>query len=416
MSSTTQFVLPSNLQYSQPAERLSGEKQFVSFAPTGATSYSMGDSIKININSNNQFLDPARSYLRFRVRGAGTSSASHKIPVAGWAYAINRVSTHVGGVLIEDISDYNRFISLLYQKLPASHQNMLKKLESYDTQNAVAVASANGLTNGQVICHALRVALLEQPKMLPLCFVRGGIELNLYLETLNNFLHVNSDAGITGITIDQVAFVACMVKPADAYLQQFSKSLEGGAQVKIPIELCKSIRNTPVNASESSELLNVGFLKSLKSIWQASHSNTLGVSSSTSGNDSSMNYSMNGLQRYSLQVGGKKYPQNFDISCCQTVGSTTVSPEHLMQELVSVDNTYAFLNEPSGATTGSHIFYEFSNDKSWGSGIPVSDGIVSLAKVGTPTSTSVNQYTFCWHDALLKISASSCEVDSKALS
>ena len=142
---TTQFVLPSNLQYSQPSERLTGTKNFTQFAAVGATSYSPGDTIKIAINSNNQFLDVSRSYLRFKVKAAGTSASTHKIPAVGYAYLLKDVSTTVGGVTVENIADYNKYISILYKKLPDTQLAVLKKLESTGTQNSIAIASANGI-------------------------------------------------------------------------------------------------------------------------------------------------------------------------------------------------------------------------------------------------------------------------------
>jgi len=415
---TTGFILPPSLSFSQPSEQMLGEKKFVSFSPSGQQSYSPGDTIKIQVSSSNQFMDPSRSYFRFRVRGTGTSNANHAIPFSGWSYLINRISTHVSGLQVEDISNYNTYVSSIYRAMPSEYQNVLTKLEDFGVQTGtVPLANADGLTNGKIICHAPRIAILESAKkMIPLPFIKGNVEFNFYLEQFQNFMQTNASGQLTGLIIDQIAFVACMITPSPSYLEAFQSSLDGGSVVKLPLSCVKTIRNAPVNASESSELLNVGFLRSLKKVDQLIQSNVQGITSATSGNDSSRNFTLNGVSGYGLSIDSQNYPSNFMISTNTAVAAGPVSTENLMQKLCSVDNTYGFMNSEAGLTSGNHLTYDLSHQGAFGSGVPVANGVVSINKRGTPTSTAVIQTNVIEYDALLKISSSSVELDTQQLS
>lgn len=412
-SITTNFSLPSQLNYTQPPQQLSGQKNFVSFKPKAGTSFTGNDNIQIPITSTNSFLDPTRSYLKFRVSFAGTTSASHRTPLSGYSYAFDKVDTYVGGVLVESIADYNKYVACLYKRLPAGYQSQLAVLEQYNeassTTNGVCGANA-----GVLVCHAPRVALFEQTRHIPLSFIRGGIELNFTVLPFSQFIAVNNAGSLTGYTIDQVELIACMIQPSDAFLSSFAKSLQSGSEAKIPLEVCRTIKSFPQNSSVNTYTLNTGFHKSLNSIL-----NTNAPTVSGAGTDGSNLFTNNGQTSYRYEISGSRYPQNFNIYTNSATAGGMIGAEQVMMGLCAVDNTFTGLNQQTSDivdVNGNFNYTDFRSDASFASGVPISDGQVVFVAEGTPsTTTNITNYSWVFVNALLKISMNSVSLDTKEL-
>lgn len=119
---------------------------------------------------------------------------------------------------------------------------MLKQLEFYNDTTALS-GSADKYTNGRVFCHALRNCIGELEYDLPLPFCRD-LEFEFTLAPLNTLLaELGATApdrtGSTGYVIDQVEYVAEMIKPGDDYLRDFNEGLNRGAVPMIPMTICR---------------------------------------------------------------------------------------------------------------------------------------------------------------------------------
>lgn len=412
-SSTVNFNLPTQMSYTQPAQVLSGEKQFISYKAKSGTSFSGNDNISIPITSTNQFLDPTRSYLKFRVSFAGTTNSGHRLPYSGYSYAINKFDTYVGGVLVESISDYNKYVASLYKRLPTGYQNQLAVLEQYN-ESASTLNGVCGANSGILVCHAPRIAVLEQTRYLPVSMIRGGIELNFSITPFAEFISANNAGSLTGYTIDNVEFIACMISPSDQFLSSFAKSLQSGSEAKIPLEVCRTVKSFPQNSSVNTYTLNTGFHKSLTSILNANAPTVSGA-----GTDGSNLFSNNGMTSYRYEISGKRYPQNFNIYTNSATAGGMVGAEQVMQGLCAVDNTFTGLNQQTTDlvdASGNFLYTDFRSDKSFSSGVPISDGQVVMVCEGTPTTTSnITNYSWIFVDALLKVSMNSVSIDTKEL-
>lgn len=413
------FSIPNNLDYSRPTKDIPLKSNQVSFKPiSGSTFSGDGDAnIKINVSSNSQFWDISKSYLKFKVQFSGTKATSHKLPLAGYGYLINQVDTYCGGILVESLNDYNKMVANNYKHLPSEYLNTLKALEQYNNATGSVVNGICTADSGVTVCHAIRNTFETCPKAIPLMFIRGGVQYEIKLETMARFLATNTDAGLTSYTVSEVEYVACLFEPEAAVIKQYNDSFKNGGVAQFPLRITKCIKNVPVNASQQQYTLQLGYHKSLEEINCLTHSNVLGISGGTTGNDSSNNFTHNGVTKYRFEIGGERYPRNFDIQMIGSTAGGSISAENVMQKLISQDNTFPFLNHQTGSpidTVGNSIYYCFKNN-SFGSGIPISDGIVTAAVEGTPSSTSVINYWYVTLSALLKISADNVELDTKSL-
>lgn len=63
-----------------------------------------GGTIKIRVNSQNEFLRPSKSYIKARLRlTGGATKAAAAITILGCSAVFERIVTSIGGKQIEDL-------------------------------------------------------------------------------------------------------------------------------------------------------------------------------------------------------------------------------------------------------------------------------------------------------------------------
>ena len=419
---TGQFFLPNTMSYAKPGQELNGVLNYHEFSPLGATSYTPGDTIEIDLNSTNEWIDPKKCYLKFKlVFSGGADTTTSKLLSVGYAGIIDSIETLVNGVQVEYFDQYSKYLSWLYRRLPSEAQETLKKIENFNTAPTNTYALHTGYTVGDVVCHSLRTALWEQSKEIPLMFCPGGIKLRIKLkDSVDKILSVKNST--TTFTVSNIRMVCGMKKHSDQINSQMAENLMNGGVINIPLEKVKYIRNNPDQNGNTNavEHLNVGFVKSVNSVYQLTKANVDGVTAVTTGNgDSSNQWSLNNLSSYHVEIGSQQFPRNFNIGCgLDTSGSAfyNTNPEIYIQQLVSLDNTYSFMNQDGNSNGNQALFYNFAPSQSFGVGLPASDGIISLVKnySAAPTASYV-QENFVFYNALLKITNSQTILDEKYL-
>ena len=410
--------IPQNLTYSNPEQLVDGELNYIQYMPVAGSSWVANETFDINISSPDKVLDVSKSYLKFKLQLTGQTgtSGSAVTSILGGAAALQRVVTSVGGLQVEDIQQYPSYLSILYKRATAEQQNMLKVLEGFNDQSAFA-GSADANTNGRVVCHALRTALCESDKMVPLFAIRSGITLSITTSTLNDLI-ATTNTGATGFKISEVYFVGALVKPEPSYIDNFMAGISGGRAAQIPMQLVRNVRFKPSTLTQQETNLHIGQLKSLRQIMGVCRESTSINSSST---DSYALDALNGLNSYYYMIGSNRYPQNKEIYTNNAVASGAVDPESVMQTLVSLDNNYSWMNPFNGSNVYAdgkdNIFapYTFASNRSIGAGAMTSDGFITLvhkynsAPAGTETAD-----LFIVFDAVLRLGAT-VELDSKNL-
>lgn len=411
------YQIPQKMTYSDPDSLIEGELNYVQFQPVAGSSWGPSESFDINISSPDKVLDVSKSYLKFKLALTGTTTVGSSITtVLGGASAIQRVVTSVGGLQVEDIQNYPSYLSVLYKRGTAEQQNVLKALEAFNDQGAFS-ASDDARNNGRVICHALRTAVCESDKHLPLFAIRSGITFSFTTATLNDILTATA-SGATSYKISEVYFVGALVKPAPSYIDNFMAGISGGRSAQIPMQLVRNVRFKPSTLTQQETNLHIGQLKSLRQIFGVCREST---SINTATTDSYALDALNALTSYYYMVGSERYPQNKEIFTNNAVASGAVDPESVMQTLVSLDNTYAWLNPFNGSNVFAdgkdNIFAPFTwaSNRAIGSGVMTSDGFITInhkynsAPAGTETVDM-----FIVYDAMLKLGAT-IELDAKNL-
>ena len=410
--------LTQKLTYNEPNSIVDGDLNYTQFQCVSGQSWSASESFDINVSSPDRVLDVSKSYLKFKLQMTGTTgtSGSAVTSVLGGAAALQRVQTSVGGLLIEDIQNYPVYVSTIYKRCTKEQQEMLKVLEGYSDQNAFA-GSANANTNGRVVVHALRTCVSESDVHMPLFAIRSGITFSFTTSTLNDLI-ATTNTGATGFKVSEVYFVAALVKPSPAYIDNFMAGISGGKSASVPLQIVRNVRFKPTTLTQQETNLHIGQLKSLRQIFGVCRESTSINSSST---DSYALDALNALNSYYYMIGSERFPQNKEIFTNNAVASGAVDPESVMQTLVGLDNTYGWMSPFAGSNLYADdkdcIFapYTFASNRSIGAGMATSDGFIQLvhkynsAPAGTETAD-----LFIVYDAMLKLGAS-IELDAKNL-
>lgn len=399
------------LKYPDPPQLIDGDLNFVSFRPVSGTTFGPSEQIKINVQSPNELLDSRKSYLKFKLAlTGGATTAGSVTSVLGGASVIREIQTEVGGVEVERINRYNAYLAALYAKATNTQKDMLAELELYGNQDELT-GSADKYSNGRYIIHAPRIAVLESDQMIPLAVVRGGITLNIALDTFNNLVAL--DTSSTSYTVSDVEFVACLLKPSDAYLRDLSASLAAGNVAKIPMSCIKHVRWSPTATASQNVNLSVGYIKSLRNVLQVARLTSI---EDTESADAFNNFTGDAIKNYHWEIGSQRYPKNREIGAQQTVASGSPDPEFLMQQLISVDNSYPLMDcQAIDGNTQNAILFNWATN-GFGSGVPVSDGLVTFVSEHNSSRATTTRYDAWFNfDAVLRVSAADVQIDSRSL-
>lgn len=399
------FQVPDNMLYGSPQSMLDGDLNYVSYKPVSGETFTSGKSFKININSDNEWLVPQKSYLKFNLKlTGGATTAGNCITTLGAASVLQRVTTSVSGRNIEDTPDYPTYVSSLYKRATTTQQNALKELELYGNQTLLTV-SANAYSNGYTVCHAIRNALFECDQNIPVAFLAGGINVEIELSDYRKLL-ANTAGGSTDFSVSSVELICGMLKPSDSYIKQFQASLSAGRQATIPMTIIRAFKTQPsTSSSEQALQLQCGFHRSLRSVLAVRKLSS--NINSTSADEFNVD-TLAGLKEYYFQIGSQRWPRNCTIKTQNDVSVSAPCAEHYMQMLTSLDNTFPHLNAVahSGTNTGQAIYYNFASNRSFGQGVPIEDGTLTINLSHNSSPSATDMTVFLAIDAVLKIDVS----------
>ena len=407
-------AVPPNYMYTEPEIALESKKDFVSFSPISGESFGSNETCTIQINSSSALLDPSRSWLEYDVKltMSNTSDSATFSGTGSLVSAMGAVKVNLGGVQLENIERYNNLVSIEQRRVPNSYKNTLARLEGRAQTSALS-GSTNKVNNGRRCHHAIRAGLFEGSKLVPLPWIRGGLELALTVSSLETFLAANANSACTAVKISNVRFIACMITPTAEYLKSFNQRLSEGYIAKIPLTLTKSYRFVPTTLTEQTRTVNTGFLKSLNSI-TLSHRTSSALTDATA--DSFVHHSGN-CKSYSFRIGSDKYPRNFDINCQPAVASGTPSHSGQMMDLCSIDNSYALMDLASEneSNVDNVLKYDFRyHQGSFGSGVAVEDGSVDINLNYNSDPSSYTADLYVRYDAIVEVSATSVSLNSRS--
>ena len=403
------YTLSPSMLYGEPVSILDGDLNYVSYTATGASQFTSGETVRIQLNSNSEFLDCGKSYLSFDLKlTGGASSAGNILTSLGASSVIQRFTSRLSGKQTDDITNYNAYSSVVKKRLNTTNQNFLKQTELYQNQDALS-ATTTQYANGYRVCLPLEGGVLQSSHVLPLLSLNGGISLEFEVATPSKVI-CSSAGGSTGFVISNVKYVGAMITPNEAYLSKYMHSISNGREAKIPITLTRCFPITPnTNLTESDYVIPVGFIKSLRSITTVMKP----TSSMTTTSDEFANEGLLGLAEYQYRIGSFTYPRNKRVLCRNVPANGTVSSEGLMMASLGAGHSYTGMNAVNlTQEVGSFIHYDFTSNPSFGSGVVVSDGTITWSTKWDTVPPSAVAHIFIEYDAVVHISSEAVNVVS----
>jgi hypothetical protein len=404
--------IPDELSYTLPPIALIGEQSFVSFKPVEASPFRENQTFSIQVADTENFLAGDGMYLKYKMKltGGGTTGTS-VLSTVGLLAPIKEISFDCGGAQVESVREYANWNAVIKKRVTGERRQYLGETECFAANGDSLSGTANQLNNGRYCVHSIENSIGQTNKDIPLPFIRSGIRMRF---TLGSFADVvKSTAGsFTGYEISEVELICKMIRPPQSYLKEAQAALEAGRRMTIPLTLTKHYQ-TVLNASTNQTVdVFCGPVTSLKSV-------TATMRQSANINSTSADayvHTLDKLKQYSVQVGAKKYPQNFYVQTTNDSSLGAIDPTVLALAISPVSSHSAgFANNSAWtANTDNFIYYPFARD--YANGVSVPDGKIGIELLFNSAPTTGNVVdVYLEVDALLSIGASDVIVSEKQL-
>ena len=318
-------VAPSAVMYGdQLPLGISAKSQRRLFMPATGDNYTdSGTNIcRIDINADSM-LDTNQSYLMFNFRN---DSAANIVLDQGQPL-ISRIRIESGGVVLEDIQNYNQLVGGILLPCNAGvsniqQQKLSKTLASLSSDNSARTngvgtltygtnvvstesngASALGQNDSTTQCYKLHTALLDNEKYLPLVLMNAGLTIEIEWDT-SGAIGVTNGAVAVDWTISAVRYVAHLVDLDRSFYDRLRLVQQNsGGVLQIAGQSYRSFSHSITNGTVDSNINIPCRVKSIKSIfWKSSR---------TTANTTFFDLSSGGhinTTEYQLRIGATTYP------------------------------------------------------------------------------------------------------------
>jgi len=316
---------PSSVMYGdQLPLGISAKSQRRLFMPSTGDNYTNdGTNIcRIDINADSM-LDTAQSYLMFNFRN---DSADNIILDSGQPL-ISRIRIESGGVVLEDIQNYNHLVGGILTPANAGvsnlQQNKLQRtLASLSSDNSARTCGVGTLTYGtnvagtesnggsaisqnvnQTQCYKLHTALLDNEKYLPLVLMNAGLTIEIEWDTSGSIGVVNGATAVDW-SISGVRYVSHLVDLDRSFYDRLRMVQQNsGGVLQIAGQSFRSFTASIQNGATNSNVNIPCRVKSIKSIfWKSSR-----ATQNTTFFDLSAGGHLN-TSEYQLRIGATTYP------------------------------------------------------------------------------------------------------------
>ena len=277
--------------------------------PSNGTSFNMNNTIIFDLpsNLNNTFWDVQSSYVSLDIRNDnGTAANSVHFEGGGFPSTIKRLSVEIGGNVLMSCDNWSSLYQAMFDLDTASQFRTHAGKVLFGAANAskgaplTAVAGAAGTK--VKVCFPLVLTPLMNSKYWPLMSrerVRIRIELDTAVRSLIGGTGVVAD---TDIVIDNVKLVQYNLELGSDVMAQVAESSGGTFKIACPNY---QHHQSSIAAGASSLSATLGFsMSSLNRIIVCQQLQTPVFTAAYIGNRSQCD-----LDRFSVSVGGVKYPQ-----------------------------------------------------------------------------------------------------------
>jgi len=328
MAATTQ-----KLNYASAPPRATSSRSLRNeVIPSNGTSFTLNNTIIFDLpsNLNNTFWDVQSSYVSLDIRNDnGTAANSPSFEGGGFPACIKRISIEIGGQTLMSCDNWNALYQAMFDLDTASQfrDNAGKILfgSANASKGAVLTAVANDVGTTVKVCFPLVLTPLMNSKYWPL-MSRERVRIRLELDTSDRCL-ISGTAATTDaeIKIDNVKLVQYNLELGSDVMAQVAASSGGTFKIACPNY---QHHQSSLAAGQSSLSATLGFsMSSLNRIIVCQQLAAAAAANSVIGNRSQCD-----LQRFSVSVGGVKYPQidlKDDGNGAETLAEALVSQNSL---------------------------------------------------------------------------------------
>lgn len=344
MAATTQKLNYANV----PPRATSSRALRNEVVPSNGSDFTMNNSIIFDLpsNLNNTFWDAQSSYVSLTVNN---TDATHDVTLEGGGFpaCIKRIVIELGGQTLFSCDNWNSLYMAMFDLDTASQFRNNAGKVLFGSANATKGATIGEGTSLKV-CFPLVLTPFMANKYWPL-IGRDRIRIRLELDTAHRSLICENAAILdSDITITDVKLVQYNLELGSDVMAQVAAASGGSMKIACP---SYQHHQSSIAAAASSLSATLGFsMSSLNRVIVAQQLQTVGSTAAYIGNRSQAD-----LERFSVSVGGIKYPQ-IDVkdngSGAEVLAEALVSQRALTswghQSSVNLGGGFG-ANEPTGA-------------------------------------------------------------------
>ena len=270
-----------------------------------SNSYSSANSqrIRIDINSSEEYLDFANSYLVFDLEVAGSSAAAPQLPrytASSWIKEI-RVKDRAGNMIGENLQDYSTLARCLFEM----NVNLEAEKSYLDaTEGARGSTGATNKIDSRQYAHRFVTGIFGNKNYFP-AHLLGGIQIELDMNTAQDV--VMEDTAQATYTINNLAYVCDMVKLKPEVESMVLNQVQQGGLV-VDYRSQHSVKGT-INTN-TSQRFDLGTLNGRVSGIQAVQI----IAKASQSVDEKDTFSLNNTSNYRFKLGSK-YLSESQIEC-----------------------------------------------------------------------------------------------------
>ena len=316
---------------------INSRSQRRSFFPDNGATFTSGNNTQIHMRLNaDAFLDSAHSYLKFKVDLSGGDIAAGTFdPDVGVPW-INRIRISSGGQVIEDVEDWNKLYAFLLLNQSGSDYSIKNgKASGFNMSSLDATALPGAAAAGSVLkygdaatgvvgfdgankqtfeyCLPLMTGFFNLDKYLPLLFINGGIDVDIYLEDP----HVcgNFSAGTTAgkeqlpdlkYVVTNVEYMATLINLDADFNMRLKSIIDSAGMLQLSGTTFRHIQNAVTPASDMTITCPIR-VKSIKSIFTLFEPTDGGRATKT-GRYILSNSQRCGITQWQFRIGSVVYP------------------------------------------------------------------------------------------------------------
>lgn len=358
-------------------------------------------------NSDNQYIDLNRSYMNFDLAETGPTTTGNTLSTFGASTIFSQLTETYAGTTLPYVQNWNLYRAWVNSQQSATRQQLMSITEGFIPNNVAAQGTSNnslrtsstGITQtyGTSYTYSVPVPMqaLSSARQIPLCFLNGGIKLEIQLAPYNQVYQIANTSN--SYTINNVVLMLAFTKPPDDVLIETQERLNAGQFLDLPLELVKNYQLTLQPGVNQQITQYIGYYRSLNSVvlLYQKYANLNGANPLFTSTDT--------LSTWFLNLNTQRYPQNKEV---YAEGRTPSSPENQLN-ILRAFNTQLDSISPYVAAKNGSMYWSWKENESFQSAISSNNGVFQwIANFSTTTASGDILQMFFNYDIPVRVGAS----------